>query len=90
LDIQILNHWTTGKVTGPHLDTTTLRDVNIQIIAMTLEGFPGKEPTCHAGDLDSIPGLGSSPGKGNSYLLQYSGLENSMDCIIHGVTKNQT
>ena len=56
---------------------------------MTLEGFPGKEPTCHAGDLDSIPGLGSSPGKGKGYPLQYSGLENSMDCIVHGVTKSQ-
>ena len=46
-------------------------------------GFPcgsaGKESTCNAGDLDSIPGLGRSPGEGNSYPLQYSGLENSMD-----------
>ena len=32
-----------------------------------------------------IPGLGKSPGEGNSYPLQYSGLENSMDCIVHGV-----
>ena len=31
------------------------------------------------GDLCSIPGLGRSPGEGNSYPLQYSGLENSMD-----------
>ena len=35
-------------------------------------------------------GLGRSPGEGNSYPLQYSGLENSMDCIVHGVTKSQT
>ena len=40
------------------------------------------------GDLGSIPGLGRSPGEG--YLLQYSGLENSMDCIVHGVAKSQT
>ena len=57
-------------------------------------GFPGgsadQESTCNAGDLGSIPGLGRSPGEGNSYLLQYSGLENSMDCIVHGVTKSQT
>ena len=40
--------------------------------------------------MGSIPGLGRSPGEGNGYLFQYSGLENSMDCIVHGVTKNQT
>ena len=45
---------------------------------------------CSAGDRSSIPGLGKSPGEGNSYPLQYSGLENSMDCIVHGVAKNQT
>ena len=53
-------------------------------------GSAGKESTCNAGDLGSIPGLGRSPGEGNSYPLQYSGLENSMDCIIHGVTKSWT
>ena len=57
-------------------------------------GFPGdsagKEPTCNAGDLGLIPGLGRSPGEGNSYPLQYSGLENSMDYIVHGVAKNWT
>ena len=42
-------------------------------------------------DLGSILGLGRSPGEGKGYPLQYSGLENSMDCIIvHGVMKNQT
>ena len=55
-------------------------------------GFPcgsgGKESACNAGDLGSIPGLGRSPGEGNRYPLQYSGLENSMDCIVHGVTKS--
>ena len=47
-------------------------------------------PACNAGDLGSIPGLGRSPGEGNSYPLQYSGLENSMDCIVHGVAKSRT
>ena len=42
------------------------------------------------GELGSIPGLGRSTGEGNSKPLQYSGLENSMDCIVHGVTKSQT
>ena len=36
------------------------------------------------------PGLGRSPGEGNSFPLQYSGLENSMDCIVHGVAKSRT
>ena len=57
-------------------------------------GFPGgsagKEFACNAGDLGSIPGLGRSPGEGKGYPLQYSGLENSTDCIIHGVTKSGT
>ena len=49
----------------------------------------GKESTCNEEDLGLIPGLGSSPGKGKGYPLQYFGLENSMDCIVHGVTESQ-
>ena len=41
------------------------------------------------GDLGSIPGLGRSPGEGKGYLLQYSGLENSMDYTVHEVAKSQ-
>ena len=41
------------------------------------------------GDLGLIPGLGRFPGEGKGYPLQYSGLENSMVCIVHGVAKNQ-
>ena len=48
-------------------------------------GFPcgsaGKESTCNVGDLGLIPGLVRSPGEGKGYPLQYSGLENSMDCM---------
>ena len=59
---------------------------------LTNPGFPcgsaGKESACNMGDLGSIPGLGRSPGEGKGYPLQYSGLENSMDCIVHGVTKS--
>ena len=47
-------------------------------------GSAGKESTCNVGNLGLIPGWGRSPGEGNSYPLQYSGLENSMDCIVHG------
>ena len=61
---------------------------------MSHKGFrgssAGKESTCHAGDLGAIPGLGRSPGEGKGYPLQYSGLENFMDCTVHGVTKSRT
>ena len=54
-------------------------------------GFPGssagKESACNAGDPGSVPGLGRSPGEGNIYLLQYSGLENSVDSIDGFVLK---
>ena len=57
-------------------------------------GFPcgsvGKESTCSAGDLGSIPGLGRSPGEGKGYPLQYPGLEKSMDFRVHGVIKSWT
>ena len=52
-------------------------------------GSAGKESACKAGDLGSISELGRSPGEGKGYPLQYSGLENSMDCV-HGVAKSQT
>ena len=50
----------------------------------------GKESACNAGDQGLIPGLGGSPGEGNGYPLQYSGLENSIDSIVHGFAKSQT
>ena len=57
-------------------------------------GFPdnwvGKESACNARDPGLIPGSGRSPGEGNGYPLQYSGLENSMDWIVHGVTNSWT
>ena len=58
------------------------------------EGFPGgsagKESACNAGDPGLSPGWGRSPGEGESYPLQYSGLDNSMDGIDHGVTRSWT
>ena len=61
---------------------------------LTLKGFPcgsaGKESTCNVGDLGSILGLGWSPGEGKDYPLKYSGLENFIDCRVHGVTKSRT
>ena len=56
-------------------------------------GSESKESAYNAGDLGSIPGLGRSPGEGNSYPLQYFGLENSMDsgawrATVHGIMKS--
>ena len=60
-------------------------------------GFPcgsaGEESACSLGDLGLIPGLGRSPGapgEGKGYPLQYSDLENSMDCVVHGVAESDT
>ena len=53
-------------------------------------GSAGKESACNVGDLGSIPGLGRSSGEGKGYQLQYSCLENSMDCIVHRVSKSWT
>jgi len=62
-------------------------------VIILLMGFPGgatgKESSCELGDLGSLSGWGRSPGEGKDYPLQYSGLENSMDCIVHGVSKSQ-
>ena len=58
-----------------------------------LGSFDGKESVCNVEDLGQIPGLGKSPGEGNGYPLQDSGLENSMDrgvwgATVHGVTES--
>ena len=53
-------------------------------------GSAGKESAYSERDLGSIPRLGRSPGEGKVYPLQYSSLEKSMDCIVHGVAKSWT
>ena len=57
----------------------------VSLVAQLVKGS-----TCNAGDLVLIPGLGRSPGEGKGYPLQHSGLENSMDCMVHGVAKSGT
>ena len=68
--------------------------INIGSGLSELVGFPdssvGKESTCNAGGPGLISGSGRSTGEGMGYPLQYSGLENTMDSIIHGVAKNWT
>ena len=54
------------------------------------DGSGGKESACNVGDLGLIPGLGRSHGEGKASPLQYSGLENSMNCIVHGVAESGT
>ena len=58
------------------------------------QGFPcgsaSKESPCNMEDLASIPGLERSPGEGKGFPIQYSGLENSTDCIVHRVAKSRT
>ena len=72
--------------------SSILSELNI-IKVLYFSGFPdssvGKESACNVGDLGLTPGLGRSSGEGKGYPLQYSGLENSMDCIVHGVTKSR-
>ena len=80
---------------GSNLHLFSLLHQQAESIGLALPGsFPGgsggEESTCNVGDLGSIPGLGRSPGEGKGYPLQYSGLENSMDCIIHEVAKSWT
>ena len=66
--------------------------LTVKCQAWVNSGFPcgstGKESACNGGDLRLSPELGRSPGEGKDYPLQYSGLENSVDCIVHGVTKS--
>jgi len=68
--------------------------LSIRVFLGFCGGSAGKESTSNAGDLGSIAGLGRSPGEGNGYPFQYSGLENSMDrgawqATVLGVTKSQ-
>ena len=66
----------------------------VRVMVLPMLGFPcglaGKESACNAGDLGLIPGLGRSPGEGNSYPPQYPGLENSMDCTWSRKESNTT
>ena len=69
---------------------TFLYDTFLGMYAGFLGGLDGKKSACSVGDLGLTPGLGRSPGEKNGYPLQYSDLENSMDCIVHKVTESDT
>jgi len=88
-----------GSLVWTDRDVLCLKCISINILAVTLEcgkmlldlpcSSDGKESACNAGDLGSIPGSGRSPGEGNGDL-ENSGLENCMDCIVHGIAKSWT
>ena len=64
--------------------------LNFTVLAGFPYGSASKESACNTGDLGLIPGLERCPGEENGYPLQYFGLENSMDSIVHEITKSQT
>ena len=66
----------------------TVGNLGMLILHHRPHSSASKESACNVGDL--IPGLGRSPGEGNGYPLQLSGLVNSMDCLVHGIAKSRT
>ena len=76
-----------------HFQTQEFLEVRMFLKCGKAMGFPcgsaGKESTCNVGDLGLIPGLGRSPKEGKGYPLQYSGLENPMDCIVREGAKGR-
>ena len=67
--------------------TSLLSAVCVSVTFNSKCSSAGKESACNIGDPSLIPGSGRSAGERMGYPLQYSGLENSMDCIVHGVTR---
>ena len=78
----------TGSVPG--LDRSTGERIGYPLQCSWASLMSGKESCCNAGDLGLIPCLERSPGEGKGYPLQYSGLENSMNCIVHRIAKSWT
>ena len=74
------------KVSASPRQVGSLAPARASLIAQLVK----KKSVCNAGDPSSIPGLGRSPGEGKGYSLQYSGLENSTGCIVHGVAESDT
>ena len=87
-------HYSLERVNSSYLKSSLDRMCVVADILGKCNLFPcgstGKESACNAGDLGSVPGLERSPGEGNGYPLQYSSLENSMECIVHRVAKSRT
>ena len=83
------------KCVLPELSSLTFEDTSRRSCRASLRAQTGKESACNAGDPDSIPGSGRSPGGGNGSSFQYSCLESSMDkgawwATVYAVIKSQT
>ena len=79
------------RTSGKSVSHYPLMKISMGIVYMRASLIaPLVKTACNAGDLGSIPGLGRSPEEGKGHPLQYSGLENSMDCVVQGVAKSQT
>ena len=75
-------------IAGGFFTSWTTRETPLWVsLSFLADSSVGEESACNAGDQGSIPGSGRSFGEGIGYPLQYSGLENSMDCVDHGVAK---
>ena len=87
-------YMTTGKTSTTRTFVSKVISLLLNMLSRFVMGFPdgsaGKESACNVGDLGLTPGLGRSPGERKGYPLQYSGLENSMDCMVHEVSKSWT
>ena len=87
-------YMTTGKTSTTRTFVSKVISLLLNMLSRFVMGVPdgsaGKESACNVGDLGLTPGLGRSPGEGKGYPLQYSGLENSMDCMVHEVSKSWT
>jgi len=86
--------WRSGEAWGHFLRAFIISEFYVAPDSGRWAAFPscgsaGKESACNAGDLGSNPGLGRSPREGQSYPLQYSGLENTVDYIVQGVSKSR-
>ena len=88
---KVLRGWDSLVQAGIHRDVLCQQCAWITAELVPNSGLPWWLSSAYnVGDLDLIPGLGRSPGEGDGYPLQYSGLENSMDCIVQGDAKSQT
>ena len=87
--VQLSHLYMTSRKTIALLIWTFVSEVMLSRFVIA-GGSEVKASACNVGDLGSFPRLGSVPGEGNGYALQYFGLENSMECIVHGVTKSET
>ena len=94
---EMLGVWVNGDILGvcgqyihTTIDVKQITNKGLQYSTGTILVAQLVKSTCDAGDLGFIPGLGRCPGEGKGYPLQYPGLENSMNSIVHRIAKSRT